>query len=79
MKNEVEAEYRRRTIVELGMDGKAETVAMMGWACECGREIGPDATLLKCVGCQGMLVGKLDPGEAAAREQALTKNALAWT
>ena len=78
MKNEVEAEYRRRTFVGAGMDGDVETVSM-GWACECGREIGPDANLLKCVGCEGLLVGKLDPGEAAAREQALTKNALAWT
>ena len=78
MKNEVEAEYRRRMIIGARMDGDVKTV-MTGWACSCGREIGPDANLLKCVGCEGKLDGKLDPGEAAARERALTKNALAWT
>ena len=78
MKNSVEAEYRRRTFIEAGMVRGVETVTM-GWSCDCGREIAPDANLLKCIGCEGMLVGKLDPGEAAARERALTKNALAWT
>lgn len=78
MKNSVEAEFRRRTFIRAEMDGNVKTVAM-GWACECGDEIGPDATLMKCIGCQGMLVGKLDLREAMARENALTKNALAWT
>lgn len=78
MKNTVEAEFRRRTFIGEGMDGDVKTVKM-GWACDCGGEIGPDATLMMCIGCQGMIVGKLNPHEEVARQNALTKTALAWT
>ncbi len=78
MKNGVEGEFRRRTIIGEGMDGNVKTV-IMGWLCSCGGEIGPDATLLKCIGCDGLRVGKLDPQETAVREMVLTKTALAWT
>lgn len=78
MKDGVEAESRRRTFVGEGKDGQVKTV-WMGWKCACGGEIGPDATLLKCVGCQGMIVGRLDPQLAIARDTALTNTALAWT
>ena len=78
MMNSVEAEFRRRTFIGEGMDGEVKTV-VLGWACECGGEIGPDATLMICIGCQGMVVGKLDPQEKVARENAMTKTALAWT
>lgn len=78
MRNSVEAEFRRRTIIGAGTDRGVETV-WMGWMCECGREIGPDATLMTCIGCDGIRVEKLDPGEIMAREKALTKNAFAWT
>lgn len=77
MKNSVEAELRR-TFVGEGMDGDVKTVAM-GYACQCGEEIGPNTTLLKCVGCQGLQVGKMDPLEAMTRERAMRKAALAWT
>lgn len=78
VKNSVEAEFRRRHFVGKGMDGNVETV-IMGWACECGKEIGSSATLMRCVGCQGMRLGKVDPQEAAAREETLRKTALAST
>ncbi|KAF6219386.1 hypothetical protein HO133_005212 [Letharia lupina] len=78
MKNCVEAEFRRRTFIGKGMDGDVETV-VIGWACECGGEIGPNATLVKCIGCQGLGVGKIDSLVAIARESALMKTALAWT
>lgn len=78
MKNSVEAEFRRRTIIGSGIHGGIETVTT-GWACDCGREIGPDATMMVCIGCDGIRFDKLDPGEITAREKALTKNALAWS
>lgn len=78
MKNSVEAEFRRRTFIGEGMDGDVKTVRM-GWNCECGEEIGPNATLMKCIGCQGLHVGKIDPLEAMARAHSLTRTALAWT
>lgn len=78
MKDSVEAEFRRRTFIGEGMDGDVKTV-VMGWACQCGREIGPNATLMKCVGCQGMLFGRPDPQKESAREKASMKTALAWT
>ena len=77
--NVAEAEFRRRTLIEEGlMDGDDRTVTT-GWACECGKEVGPDPTLMKCIGCDGMRVGRLDPRETAAREERLRKTALAWT
>ena len=78
IKNSVEAELRRRKFIEAGIDGDVETV-MTGWACECGREVGPDAEFIKCIGCKGMRVGTLDPQEVAAREKGLRKTTLAWT
>lgn len=78
MRNGVEAEFRRRRFMGKGVNGKIKTV-IMGWTCECGREVGPDATLVKCIGCQGIRLGKLDPPEQAARERAMMKNAFAWT
>ena len=78
MKNSVEAEVRRRTLVGVRMDRGLKTVTV-GWACKCGRDIGPDATLSKCIGCRGMRVGGVEPQEAAAREKTLRKTALAWT
>ena len=77
MRNSVEAGFRRRTFVGEGMLGDVKTV-VMGWACECGGEVGDDAVLIKCVGCQGMVVGKLDAQEQIARETTLMKAALAW-
>ena len=74
----MEAEFRRRTIVREGMDRDVKT-AFLGWACPCGQDIGPDATLLRCTGCQGLRVGRLDAQEAAPRENALRKAAMAWT
>ena len=77
--NGAEAEYRRRTLIGEGMmDGDDRTVTT-GWACECGEEVGPGPTLMKCIGCQGMRVGKVDPQETAAREEKLRNTALAWT
>lgn len=78
MRDRVEAESRRRSFVGEGKDGQDKTV-ILGHVCECGGEIGPNTTLLKCVGCQGMIVGRLDPQLAIAREIALTNTALAWT
>ena len=78
MRSSVEAAFRRRTFVGKRVDGDVKTV-MMGWACECGGEIGPNATLIKCVGCQGMVIGKVVPQEESSRETTLMKNALAWT
>lgn len=77
-KNSVEAEFRRRHFVGKGMDGNVKTV-ITGWACECGKEIGSGATLMRCVGCRGMRIGKVDPQDVAAREETLRKTALAWT
>ena len=77
-RNSVEAGFRRRSLLGEGMDGNVKTV-MTGWVCECGKEIGPGVTLMKCIGCRGMRVGKVDPREAAAREKSLRKTALAWT
>lgn len=78
MRNAVEAEVRRRTFVGKDRVGDVRTV-IMGWVCECGREIGPETTLMKCIGCEGMRIGKIDPRLMAAKEQAMTKKALAWT
>ena len=78
MRNGVEAELRRRTLVGMRMEKGVKTVTI-GWACECGREIGPDATLSKCIGCRGIRGGGVEPQEAAAREVTLRKTALAWT
>ena len=78
MKNDVEAEFRKRTLVGVGMD-RGVKIVTMGWACQCGRDIGPDATLRKCYGCQGMRVGEVERQEVAAREETLRKTALAWT
>ncbi len=78
MKNSVEAEFRRRLIIGEEKDGHVETV-VISWSCECGEEIEPDATLMRCIGCQGMTVGKLDPQEVVARENALAKTAFTWT
>lgn len=77
-KNSVEAEFRRRHFVGKGMDGNVKTV-ITDWACECGKEIGSGATLMRCVGCRGMRIGKVDPQDVAAREETLRKTALAWT
>ena len=77
-KNRVEAECKRRTIVRGGMDGDDPTVEL-GWACDCGRTIGPNATLLRCAGCQGLKYGRFDQQEAVSREENLRKAALAWT
>ena len=77
--NRVEAEARMRTLVgEPMMDGDVQTI-LTGWACECGEDLGPTATVMKCVGCQGLKVGQPDPAEVAAREEKLRKKALAWT
>lgn len=78
MKNIVEAEFRRRIFVGEGTDGDVKTV-FMGWACECGGQIGPNATMIKCIGCQGMAVGKLNARGTFSREMAWTNTALAWT
>ena len=77
-KNSVEVEFRRRTLIGKGMDGKVSTV-MTGWACECGKEVGSGVTLMKCIGCQGMRIGNIDPQETTVREKMLRKTALAWT
>ena len=76
-KNMVEAEFRRRAIDRSGMDRVVET-AYTGWACECGQDIEPAATLLRCTGCRGLQLGILEPQEMATREEALKKTALAW-
>ena len=77
--NGAEAENRRRTLIgKRMMDGDDRTVTT-GWACECGEEVGPGPTLMKCIGCQGMRVGKVDPQETTAREERLRNTALAWT
>lgn len=78
MKNRVEAEFRRRTFVGVGMDGDVKTV-VMGWLCECGGEIGPNCRLMKCVACQGMIVKQYDPQMAIAQDTAFLNAALAWT
>ena len=74
----IESQFIRSSAEHEGTVEDVGTV-MTGWACECGREIGPDAALMKCLGCQGILIGKLDPREAAAREKCFRKTALAWT
>ena len=77
MKSSVESEWRRDSIAA-GMDGHVKTVAL-GWKCECGSQIGPDATMMKCYGCQGLRDGKLDPPREQARQNTLTKNTCSWT
>ena len=77
--NEAEAESRWRILVEEGMVDGDNRIGVTGWACECGEEVGPATTLMKCVGCQGMRVGKVDPREIVAREDKLRETALAWT
>ena len=79
-KNDAEAEARRRTLIEKALiDGGEVSTVTTGWACECGEEVGPGPTLMKCVGCDGMTVGKVEPKETAAREERLRGTALAWT
>ena len=80
LRNSVEAEVRRRTLIgETIMDGEDET-AFTGWACECGEEIlWPDATFMKCVGCDGIRFGRLDPRETFIQEELMRKTALGCT
>ena len=72
----VEAEHRRG-IIGKAMNGGVMTV-MTGFVCDCGKEVDSDATLMKCVLCQGLRAGSLDPRAATAREKFLRKTALAW-
>ena len=79
-KNEAEGEARQRTLIEKALiDGGEVSTVTAGWACQCGEEIGPGPTLMKCVGCDGMTVGKVKPKETAAREERLRETTLAWT
>ena len=78
VKNSVEADFRRRIFTAEEKDGEVETVAF-GWACQCGRAIGPDVTVLICVGCGGLHFGKLSRQGALDHEQVLRGTALAWT
>ena len=78
MKDNVEAAFRRRTLVGKGMVGDVKTV-VTGWACECGKEVEPSTTLMKCIGCEGVDIGKIDSRGKIAREIALAKTTLAWT
>ena len=78
MNNDIEAEYRRRTLTGEDADGDDKT-AYTGWSCECGGEIESDAKFSKCIGCNGIRAAKVDPLQVHAREKALTKTALAWT
>ena len=79
MKHDVEAAVRRRTYVGEGPTEEDVETVLMGWECECGRQIGPNSTLMRCIGCQGILVGELDSQRYVARESALTKTTFAWT
>ena len=77
MRNSVEAEFRRTFVGEyVNEDVK---IVLMGWNCECGKQIGPNPMLVRCVGCRGVLVGRVSRLGEIARENALIKAALAWT
>ena len=78
VKNEAEADFRRRIFTAGGKDGGSETVTF-GWACQCGRPVEPDAAVLVCVGCGGLHLGKLSLQAVRDHEQGLRGGALAWT
>ena len=78
VKNSVEADFRRRIFPADGKDGEVETVSF-DFACQCGRAVESDATVLTCVGCGGVRFGQLNRQGILDHERVLRRNALAWT
>ena len=78
VKNSVETDFRRRIFPADGKDGEVETVTF-DFACECGRAVEADSTVLKCVGCRGVRFGKLSRQGVFDHEEVLRRNVLAWT
>ena len=78
VKNSAEADFRRRIFPADGKDGEVETVTF-DYACQCGRTVEPDATVLTCVGCGGVRFGQLDRQGILDKEEVLRRTALAWT
>ncbi|KAM0794453.1 hypothetical protein BDR22DRAFT_693550 [Usnea florida] len=78
VKNSVEADFRRRIVPADGKNGEVETVTF-DYACQCGKAVEPDATVLTCVGCGGVRFGTLDGRGILEHVEVLRKTALAWT
>ena len=78
VKNSVEADFRRKIFPADGKDGEVEAVTF-DFACQCGKAVESDSTVLKCVGCEGVRFGKLSRQGVFDHEEVLRKNVLAWT